>query len=690
MQLRKILREQIAGMDINEEAVRVAAFSLYLAFLHYQKPREINDERRLPYLKWVPEEEREQRERRDPGAQFFDILLHANSFEAISGKYPAEVTQRFGPSSAAVVVGNPPWGYPKPDDQDGRKAVRETMKWCDAEQHRPVGDKELSQAFIHLALALLQDGGRAGLLVSSGIFFKNHKNSRHFRRVWLKSARLEHVANFAHVRLVFFSGPQREAKAVAPFASVVFGKAAHGAMPDNQFQYWSAKRTATIENTQCVVLNRGDMHWLSQRDCIAYEKLWKIYWWGGHRDESLIRSLECRPKLTDISKQFEALSVTPGLGFLEGNKKYPRRWLGNFKELPVAFLTRYGSTSLAALAGVPSHVARRGVREVFEGSRLLIRRGIPAGGQITVRHETNPFCFRHSIIGFRLKGFEPWQEKTLVAIYWSSLAQYYFFSTAGSWGMWHDELLTEAAGEMPICFPDDATLRARIAQIVGELQSLDLQPGGLELAGVGAQMRLPKLEHQLNEAIFDLYGLNAAERDLVRDMCSLGLDLFYRHEKSDALQEVSRPETSTGVLADVKVAKDGLGAYLRTFLEVWNHELEPDREFAWRVIVPTSRAPLLMVRFTIRYKNNELVTSAAGEANEWHKILAKLGRDSRTRSDTSRIFVDTFFRYVSSRELLFIKRNEQRFWTQTAAREDAGSALAYLMNLETAAQAGKE
>ena len=37
-QLRKILRNQIAGMDINEEAVRIAAFSLYLAFLHYQSP----------------------------------------------------------------------------------------------------------------------------------------------------------------------------------------------------------------------------------------------------------------------------------------------------------------------------------------------------------------------------------------------------------------------------------------------------------------------------------------------------------------------------------------------------------------------------------------------------------------------------------------------------------------------------
>jgi N-6 DNA Methylase len=70
-QLRKILRDQIAGMDINEEAVRVAAFSLYLAFLHYQMPREINDERRLPYLKRVAEDEKTRREKKVPGAQFF-------------------------------------------------------------------------------------------------------------------------------------------------------------------------------------------------------------------------------------------------------------------------------------------------------------------------------------------------------------------------------------------------------------------------------------------------------------------------------------------------------------------------------------------------------------------------------------------------------------------------------------------
>jgi hypothetical protein len=58
-------------------------------------------------------------------------------------------------------------------------------------------------------------------------------------------------------------------------------------------------------------------------------------------------------------------------------------------------------------------------------------------------------------------------------------------------------------------------------------------------------------------------------------------------------------------------------------------------------------------------------------------------------ADSSRIFIDTFFRGVSECEILFIKRNERRFWTRTAAREDAESALTYLMNREDVAQDGK-
>jgi hypothetical protein len=688
-QLRKILREQIAGMDINEEAVRVAAFSLYLAFLHYQEPREINDARRLPYLKWVAEEERKQREKRNPGAEFFDVLLHANSFEAIAGKFPTEVTQRFGAGSAAVVVGNPPWGYPKKEDKDGQKALGETVNWCNAKKGRPIGDNELSQAFIHLTQELLQDGGRAGLLVSSGVFFKHHENSRDFRRVWLKSARLQHVVNFAHVRQVFFSGSQREAKGISPFASVIFEKICAGPPSDSSFQYWSAKRTAMIENTQCVVLNRGDMHWLSQRDCLANEKLWKIYWWGGHRDETLIKRLEACHRLGELSQVVQRAKVLCRQGFTESkeDRKPSPSWFLKYKELPANRLNSYGPLEKSWFVSVPKNVKRAGSEEVYKGTRLLIGRGV-GKAQITARLEKVPFAFRNSVNAFRLQGFESWQEMALLGICWSSIAKYYFFTTIGSW-LWHDEIHRTNVVELPICFPTEIKLRDRIVRIVEELQALDLQPQGLELGGVAAQKKLPKLERQLDDAIFDLYELNDAERDLVREMCSIGLDLFYRHQKSNALQETVRPTQSFGSLSDVAQADDGLAAYLRTFLEVWNGELSPDGEFTWNILSPPSRAPLLAVCFTTQYKKNPLPKPTEDDANAWSKLLKGLGKDSLVPANNSRIFIDTFFRHVSDREVLFIKRNERRFWTRTAAREDAESALTHLMNSEDIASGGK-
>lgn len=687
-QLRKILREQIAGMDINEEAVRVAAFSLYLAFLHYQEPREINEERRLPHLKWVPEEERRQRDKEKPGAQFFDVLLHANSFDAVAGKFSAEVTQRFGSSTAAVVVGNPPWGYPKKEDTDGHKAMKDIVRWCNAKKGRPIGDKELSQAFIHLTLALLREGGRAGLLVSSGVFFKHHQNSRDFRRVWLTAAKLEHVVNFAHVRQIFFSEPQREAKGISPFNSVVFRKISKGALEDNYFQYWSAKRTTLIENMRCIVLNRGDMHWLSQHDCIANEKLWKIYWWGGHRDEALIRSLDRFPCLKQLPAHLPNVEIVSGQGFKEANKSQSADWLENYRELPTEAFHRYGLIDTKKLVDVPKKVERRGVEDVYHGRRLLIGRGIREGGVITARFETKKLCFRNSIQGIRLKGFEQWQELVLTAIYWSSLARYYYFTTTGTWGMWHDEIHMENVEEMPICLPKDAKLRDRIVRVVEELQRLDLKPDGLDLRGIDARQRLPELERSLDDAVFDLYGLSSAERDLVREMCTVGLDLFYRNQKSDALYKVVPPAHAIGTLAEVSQADDGLSAYLRIFIERWNKELAPNGELIWRVLSPSSGAPLIAVSFETHYSNIPMPSSTGNGTEAWHDLLTRLDQSSQVHAKSSRIFIDTFFRDVSEREILFIKRNERRFWTRTAAREDAESALTYLMNAENAAQGG--
>ncbi len=709
-ELRALVRDKIAGIDLNPEAVRVAAFSLYLAMLHYQQPPDILRQTRQPYLKWVPETER-----KTEGAEYFDVLLAANAFDVLGGDtFPPEVIQRFGPDCADVCVGNPPWGYPK-DKKDivGRKALATTLDWCKRNE-LPVADKELSQAFIHLTLKVLRDGGRAGLLLSSGLLFKSHKNSVKFREKWLTSSNLEQVTNFAHVRKSFFTGEHRKTKGIAPFISAIFEKTAGELSGEEQFEYWSAKQTVVIKSTQFVVLNPGDMHRLSQQECLQNEKLWRVYWWGNHRDENLVSKLRSLPSAHDLSNSGTTRYLSGG-GFIISKHPTPTTWPEGMQQLPVsAFQSRYGEIDWGQLCAPPPATYREGIEDVYEGPRLLVKEGMGVGqGRILARVEDKTFCFTDTIIGLRLDCLKPWQREVVLGIYWSSLGRYFFWMTATTWGTWNDKLLEEEIVQLPIALPSERKDCESLLRVIGQLKALEeeiiitpdifnspapsIHP---ELAlddseSVSAKRKREKkeqeqararhqfgLETELNELVSDLYKLTAAERDLVRDMTGGGIDFFYRGAMSDTVKEVSPLSQTEGIAADLAAANDGLAAYLRVFLERWNYELKDDKaELAWRVVAPKSGAPMLAIYFETRYRKSLRDPFDRKADQAWDDALQILAENSRIPVG-GRVLVDTFFRHVSDSEILIIKRNERRFWTKTAAREDAEATLLKMMILQ--------
>jgi len=297
--------------------------------------------------------------------------------------------------------------------------------------------------------------------------------------------------------------------------------------------------------------------------------------------------------------------------------------------------------------------------------------------------EFRPFCFRNSIHGYRLSGLQPWQETVLLGIYWSSLARYYFFLTAGSWGLWHDEIHLETVMEMPIHFPEDGDLRRRIVRGVESLQGLGHHPK-FELGGEVPQHRERDLERDLDDAIFDLYELNRAERGLVRDMCDVGLDFLYRNESSPAAKPISMLTEKGGTQSDVARSHDGLGAYLKTFLGVWNKDLEPESELAWRVIAPAPQPPLVAVIFSTRSRTGPAAQPEPTNENGWSEVLKSVDNNSKQTAGSRRLYTDSFIRLVSGDEILLIKRNELRFWTRSAAREDAEATQLQAMQIQGA------
>lgn len=679
IQLRKILRDQISGIDINGEAVRIAAFSLYLAFLHYQRRPDILEQikqgKKLPNLKY------EKGRIRKP-EQHYDILLEANSFDVESKIAHDDVLSKFTQSCAGVVVGNPPWGAaPLKKNKCGKEALRVALRWC-KDNNLSVGDEEPSQAFIHRVIDFLHKEGKAGLLVSSGVLFKQSDQSRLFRKQWLDKVLLEQVVNFSHVRDVFFND------AIAPFVSVVFRKEQNG-RPERSIGYWGVKKTNHMGNMRLVSLDKADVHFVKQEDLVFNELLWKTFWWGGHRDKALIDGIKLNTALDSISDDSGPLIVMSGSGFKGGGGKCA--FLGKYMEYPARSFYSYGPIT-KRLKKPPAHVARERKEELYCGLRLLVKHGPvqSAGrmGQIMARLEKEAFSYRHSIYGFRLRESRRREPKILLAILWSSLAKYFFFLTAGQWGTWYDILSLEEVRKLPIRFPDKQNLQSRIIKIVDELQEKGANTASLDIFD-GTTLTFEQtlqLEHDLDEAIFDLYELNEAERDLIRDMCEYGLDLFYNNVKSKAVKPVgaNRPANNCGLIEDVPSRRDrqkGFEGYIRTFLRIWNRELGPDGEFRWQLIRPDRNIPMVAIVFSTQDKKTPLGPVKESATAPWHKLLEKLDK-TQLAPVSKRVYIDGVVRAVSDTDIMIIKRNERRLWTRSMAREDVEATLLQAIHLQ--------
>ena len=104
------------------------------------------------------------------------------------------------------------------------------------------------------------------------------------------------------------------------------------------------------------------------------------------------------------------------------------------------------------------------------------------------------------------------------------------------------------------------------------------------------------------------------------------------------------------------------------------------------VFVARYSLALLGVMFSTRYKRGAKAPSAPRNSDDWRSLLKRLADESLVPSGGAGFLIDTFYRYVSDREIVILKRNERRFWTRTAAREDAEATMLKLMN-QTGAEA---
>ena len=657
-ELREILHKQIAGIEVNDEAAKVAAFSLYLSMLHYLEPPSINEQikqgNKLPRLIAT----------KTNSQDHYQCIWVGNSFDVESINGNSLWQKRFGEKCADIVVGNPPWGAPgNKADAITKKRERVMLDWCQ-ENDKPIGDNEPSQAFLWRALDFLKDAGKAGMLVSAGILFKHGTKTRAFRDQWMDKVRLDEVFNFTHVRGFFFKG------AISPFIAICFSK---GKQNDFPVMYSTATRVIASKKTQAIHFSRYDFH-LLRGENLTSSKLWKSYWFGRYNEWEFIKKVSLWKKLSSVVD-----TVISARGFQEGNRSKNADWLLKYRELPVDRLERYVLIDEDMLVESPKFVEAHGKNEkIYNENRILIKRGIQQKGKqkglIISRYVEGRFCFRNSIHCIIICNKNKNHYLLLQGILWSSFARFFFFLTSSNWGLWHYEVHLEEIFDFPVgdLLEKDNKITSKIISTVDKLLNYNpqkrdtLHPNGVPEVEIEDTRR--KWEEELDEAVFELYGLNEEQKDLIRDCCEVTLPFFYK------------PFDSIGAMPAVcENDMSWIETYVEIFARRWNAYLGEDEEMRTEVHVG-AHGNMLAVEFFPADKNDDW--NLAPKRDSWGYILEQIGKSLPQPMGTSQIVLDGVVHVVSNEGIIIIKRNEKRFWTRSMAREDADATLCKAMQIE--------
>lgn len=649
-ELKGILKEQIAGIEANDEAARITAFSLYLSMLHYLDPpaidRQIKMGNRLPNLIATTS--------RSPN--HLHCILPKNTFDVKLIESIPIWKERFGKECVDVIVGNPPWGAP------GAKANAETkarhkilLDWC-KHNNRPIGDKEPSQAFLWRALDFLRASGNAGMVVSAGVLFKHDTTTEAFRSQWLDNVKLDEVFNFSHVRAFFFKG------VTSPFIVVSFKKEKQCNCP---VHYWTVKQSIFIKQVQSVLLSKNDHRIIRDQNLSDY-RMWKIYNDGSYKDAKFLDYLSNSLRTISLEDETQFSCV----GFKKASQQKKAGWLANFKKIKKESFSRYVKFVNDDFEDVPLRVEHRGRgREMYEGQRIVIKESPrQAGGycgRIEARYETDPYAYNHSFHVIKIVDEKSWKYKVLIGILWSSFARYYLFLTSSNWGVWHDKVLINERLKLPVVFEKNNHATQRIIDIVDKLRSyhprkLDVfHPEGIFENEVDERRR--EWETALDEAVFELYELNEEQVDLIRDLCDVTLPFFYK------------PFYSSGAMKAVKNNDPSwVENYIHIFCLRWNAYLGNDEEMRGEVHIG-AHDNMLAVEFYVADKGDPYDLKV--KDNSWGSILEQLGKVLPQPMRISQIILDGFVNVISESGIILIKRNEKRFWTRSLAREDADATI---------------
>ena len=265
--LRKLMTDNLFGVDMEKESVELTIFSLCVA-LCSEFPQRPDDSsfvfNQLKALKF-------------PNLKLANIL--EGDFFALRESLLKD-KRKF-----RLIIGNPPFESKlKPGIQSEFDA---TAKDEDGKHWSPVPDDQISYLFLRGIIPLVSEGGTACLIQPAGLIY-NEKPAE-FRRQLFSNWHVSQILDFASISGLFTTRKKTKTAKGSDNGSKVGIKTVvvfvRHAAPDVEKPLLHAtfRRTAMLDHRQVFEIDSQDLHWIPRHVASEEPRVWKANLLGGGR-----------------------------------------------------------------------------------------------------------------------------------------------------------------------------------------------------------------------------------------------------------------------------------------------------------------------------------------------------------------------------------------------------------------------
>ncbi len=629
----KITKDNIFGVEKEQEAIKVAAFSIYLAILNRLNPKKLWDTGKFPYLIY------------DPNNQ--DIEKQGNNLFLMSTISNNDEPLPFEKIKYDLVIGNPPFKRGSLDNE-----VSVYLK-----KHKFAEEAVL--AFLHKATTLCPNG-KIALVCGIKILFNTGKTYQNFRNFLFEKTYVEEVYNFSILRNTPKSeGSSLFGAATGPAGILIYSNTTPE-NPSSRILYCAPKTTLKHWAMNCIAIDATDIKYLPREECKKPNtNIWKTAMWGTEKDFTLIERLKGNKTLLSVLKE-NGWKKNAGNGF-QAQKPwiYKNEDICNIPFIDAENLSRY-YTNLTDTEKIKTKDFHRiGTLNAYKKPHILIKAG-QTEKRFCSTYTDFDCSFKKAIYGIHIENGDK-ELKFISSFLNSTIASYILFLKTSGWGIEREKVNFIETLELPyliLSLPEEK--QQAIIACIDEIIAIKKSNALLQ--------NIEHIEKRIDELFYEGLNLSQNECVLIADLVNLTLDGFQNKKESIAFHPCIADNMEQYGLFLSKTINDFLkfGSQLTS----------------WATIFTVStKNPLNII--ALRLNKSQQAGKVVLDNEQNLDVLLKEIEIFTYKEYAESIYYRKTVRYYKDDTVYIIKPNEKRFWSRSLAMNDAQEIIAELLSTDT-------